>query len=109
MKIDLKATRLGRVLRRLAGEEKGAVMMEYVVLAVLLVAAVVAAVIAFSGKIQNQFKAAGEATSGHTDKAATTVSTGADTFDNTMKKAVEQGDKINGGEFKSQQKQNAGG
>ena len=61
MKIKLEATRLGRTLRRLAGEEKGAVMMEYVVLAVLLVAAVVGAVIAFSGRIQNQFRAAGEA------------------------------------------------
>ena len=48
MKIQLQKTLLGRTLRRLAGEEKGAVMMEYVVLGVLLVAAVVGAVIVFS-------------------------------------------------------------
>ena len=101
MKIKLEATRLGRTLRRLAGEEKGAVMMEYVVLAVLLVAAVVGAVIAFSGRIQTQFRAAGEAAGGQTTTAEKTVATSAKNFDSTMQKAVQSGNKINGGEFQS--------
>lgn len=64
MKIQLQKTLLGRTLRRLAGEEKGAVMMEYVVLAVLLVAAVVGAVIVFGGRIAHRFDEAGIATTG---------------------------------------------
>ena len=42
-KIDLNKTRFGRILRRLAGENKGAVMMEYVMLGVLIAAACVGA------------------------------------------------------------------
>ena len=103
MKKNLKATRLGRALVRIVGEENGAVMMEYVVLAVLLVAAVVGAVIAFSGRIQNQFKAAGQAAGGQTTTAGKTVDTAKKTFNNTMDQAVKAGDQINGGEFKSQQ------
>ena len=41
MKVDLKKSRFGRVLRRLAGERKGAVLMEYIILGVLIAAAVV--------------------------------------------------------------------
>lgn len=64
MKIQLEKTRLGRALRRLAGEETGAVLMEYVVLAVLMVAAVVGAVIVFGNRIAHRFDEAGIATSG---------------------------------------------
>ena len=42
-KINLNKTRFGRILRRLAGEDKGAVMMEYVMLGVLIAAACVGA------------------------------------------------------------------
>ncbi len=64
MKIQLRKTLPGRVLTRLFGEETGAVMMEYVVLAVLLVAAVVGAVIVFGGRIAHRFDEAGIATTG---------------------------------------------
>ena len=61
---SLKATRFGRAMARLLGEEKGAVLMEYVVLAVLLVAAVVGAVIVFGNRISHRFQEAGYATTG---------------------------------------------
>ena len=64
MKIQLQKTLLGRTLRRLAGEETGAVMMEYVVLAVLLVAAVVGAVIVFGNRISHRLDEAGKSTTG---------------------------------------------
>ena len=64
MKLSLQNTRMGRLLSRLAGEETGAVMMEYVVLAVLLVAAVVGAVIVFGNRIAHRFDEAGIATTG---------------------------------------------
>ncbi|MBR6023036.1 MAG: hypothetical protein IK066_11550 [Kiritimatiellae bacterium] len=51
-----KHTRFGRLLCRVFGDERGAVMMEYVVLGVLVVAAVVAIVKLFGGTISNQFK-----------------------------------------------------
>lgn len=51
-----KSTRFGRMLCRLFGDERGAVMMEYVVLGVLVVAAVVAIVKLFGGTISDQFK-----------------------------------------------------
>lgn len=98
---SLKATRLGRAMARILGDENGAVMMEYVVLAVLLVAAVVGAVIAFSGRIQNQFKAAGEAAGGQTTTAEGTVGKANTTFKEKIGDAVTSGNKINGGEFQS--------
>lgn len=102
MKIKLEATRLGRTLRRLAGEEKGAVMMEYVVLAVLLVAAVVGAVIAFGGRITKQFKAGGEAMGGQTATAGQTVTAANQAFGQDMQNAVQSQNTINGGEFNPQ-------
>ena len=102
MKIDLRKTLLGRTLRRLAGEEKGAVMMEYVVLAVLLVAAVVGAVIAFGGRITKQFKAGGEAMGGQTTTAGQTVQTANQGFTTDMGNAVQSQNTINGGEFNPQ-------
>lgn len=50
-----KQTRFGRLLCRLFGDERGAVMMEYVVLGVLLVAGVVAIVITFGDQLQGMF------------------------------------------------------
>ena len=50
-----KATLAGRILCRLLGEETGAVLMEYVVLGVLLVAAVVGAVVYFGKGITGSF------------------------------------------------------
>ena len=60
---------VGRVLRRLLGEEKGAVMMEYIVLGLLIAAVAVVAVGAFGGAITSVFGAltgyvVGESTAG---------------------------------------------
>ncbi len=63
-----KNTRLGRFLCRLAGEETGAVMMEYVILAVLIAAACVVAVAMFGKTIVDMFGAASKGAAGsHTD------------------------------------------
>lgn len=51
-----KRTALGRLFCRLAGDNAGAVMMEYVVLGVLVVAAVVGLVVAFGDTIGSAFK-----------------------------------------------------
>ena len=50
-----KSTRLGRMLCRLFGNECGAVMMEYVVVGVLVVAAAVAIVMVFGRSIRQKF------------------------------------------------------
>lgn len=67
---SLKATRAGRVMVRFLGEEKGAVLMEYVVLGVLLVAAVVAAVIVFGNRTRDSFGVMTRAEEGDTPGAA---------------------------------------
>lgn len=50
-----KSTRLGCMLCRLFGDECGAVMMEYVVVGVLVVAAAVAIVMVFGKSIRQKF------------------------------------------------------
>ena len=50
-----KKSLCGRTLRRLLGEEKGAVAMEYIVIALLVAAAVVGLVMVFSGNLRNMF------------------------------------------------------
>ena len=63
----------GRVLRRLLGEEKGAVMMEYVVVGLLIAAAAVVIVGAFGGAMNNVFAALSESILGRPDAASATV------------------------------------
>lgn len=48
-----KKSLCGRALRRLAGEESGAVAMEYIVIALLVAAAVVGLVMVFGGNLRN--------------------------------------------------------
>jgi len=62
-------TKLGKALKRLVGEETGAVMMEYVILAVLVAAAVTAAVIYFGNTQKNMIAVAGDAAAGNTANA----------------------------------------
>ena len=50
-----KKSLCGRTLRRLLGEEKGAVAMEYIVIALLVAAAVVGLVMVFGGNLRNMF------------------------------------------------------
>ena len=64
-----KKTLLGRMVCRLAGDEKGAVMMEYVIVAVLIAAACVVAVAFFGKTIMQQFSAAARATAGESADA----------------------------------------
>ena len=63
----LKNTKVGRVICRLLGEETGATMMEYVILAVMIAAAVTAAAIYFGNTAKNQMDVAGSAMSGKVD------------------------------------------
>ena len=62
-------TKIARLLRRLFGEETGATMMEYVILAVMIAAAVTAAAIYFGNATKNQMKVAGQAMTGDSAKA----------------------------------------
>ena len=62
---------MGRVLRRLAGEEKGAVMMEYIVIALLIAAAAVVAISAFGQTLTQMFASLGASATG--DHATATV------------------------------------
>ena len=65
----LKNTKVGRVVCRLIGEEVGATMMEYVILAVMIAAAVTAAAIYFGNSAKNQMEVAGDAMVGDTKTA----------------------------------------
>lgn len=61
-----RRTRLGRLLCKVAGDKTGAVMMEYVILAVLIAAAAVVAVAMFGKTIVGMFSvAASGATADH--------------------------------------------
>ena len=64
MFLKAKKSFLGRVLCRLAGEEKGAVMMEYIVIGLLIAAAAVIAVSAFGQTITQMFASLGASVTG---------------------------------------------
>jgi Flp pilus assembly pilin Flp len=63
---------LGRMLCRLAGDQKGAVMMEYVIVAVLIAAACVTAVAMFGRTIVGMFSSAAKGATGDSAGAKTT-------------------------------------
>jgi Flp pilus assembly pilin Flp len=65
-----KRSALGRFICRLAGDECGAVMMEYVILGVLVAAAVVVAVMFFARNIRTGFNVMGQTTAGQSQNAA---------------------------------------
>ena len=67
-----KATKsfVGRALRRLLGEEKGVVMMEYIVVALLIAAACVIAVAFFGHTITGMFGSLSSSVTGDVNKAA---------------------------------------
>ena len=64
---------LGKALRRIAGEEKGAVMMEYVIVAVLIAGACVVAVAMFGKTIVGMFDTAAKGASGDHSGAQQTL------------------------------------
>ena len=73
--IRAKRTLLGKILCRLAGEEKGAVMMEYVIVAVLIAAAVAVGAWLFGAQIMGMFGVAGDSTLGRHDPAVENLKT----------------------------------
>jgi len=68
-----KASALGRLLCRICGDEAGGVMMEYVILAVLIAAAVVVAVMYFGKNIKGGFNAMSQTVAGKSQTAKQTV------------------------------------
>lgn len=62
-----------RVLRRLLGDEVGGVMMEYVILAVLIAAAVVVAVAMFGKTLVGMFDVAAKGATGREQTAKATL------------------------------------
>lgn len=96
---SLKATRFGRAMARLLGEEKGAVLMEYVVLGVLLVAAVVAAVIVFGNRERDAFDVMGKSINGETAEAQAKQDEARGRQQAGAASAEAQGQGVNGGEY----------
>ena len=75
MPITLRAKKsfLGRIVCRVAGEETGAVMMEYVIVATLIAAACAVGAYFFGGTILNMFSGDSQVASGKTTDGAATV------------------------------------
>ena len=68
-----KKTFVGKIVCRMMGEEKGAVMMEYVIVAVMIAAAVAMGAWFFGKDILNMFGVAGAAATGDNSAAETQV------------------------------------
>jgi len=64
-----KKSFVGKIICRVMGEETGAVMMEYVIVAVLIAAAVAVGAWFFGKDIMNMFGVAGAATTGNDTRA----------------------------------------
>lgn len=71
MKKMMMKSRFGRMLRRVLGEEAGAVMMEYVIVAVLIAAAAVIAVAVFGKTLVGMFSVGAEGMTGKGNNATT--------------------------------------
>jgi Flp pilus assembly pilin Flp len=82
-----KRSLLGRTVCRLAGDQKGAVMMEYVIVAVLIAAACVVAVAMFGKTIVGMFDSAAKGSTGDHSGAKTTQDATRDTQDTDAKAA----------------------
>ena len=74
-------SRIKKVLCRVAGDRAGGVMMEYVILAVLIAAAVVVAVAMFGKTIVGMFNVAGKGATTRHSEAKTTLDTTRQTQD----------------------------
>ena len=97
-----KDSRVARVLRRLLGEEYGAVAMEYIVIALLVGAAVVALVMVLSGSLRNAGstinKTVNSKTVDEVQGVAGDLNSGRDTLNTQNTSANQAGDQI-GGDF----------
>ena len=65
----IKNSKFGKLLRRIAGEETGAVMMEYVIIAVLIAAAVAVGAWYFGRTVNNEFRVASHGMAGDDTQA----------------------------------------
>ena len=79
----------GKILFRLLGEEKGAVMMEYVIVAVLIAAACVVAVAMFGKTIVGMFDVAAKGATGDHSGAKTALDETQQTQEEDASKASE--------------------
>lgn len=93
-----KQTRFGRLLCRMFGDERGAVMMEYVVLGVLVVAAAVAMVLVFGNQIRDSFKHMITAMQGKQSTLSSEVSQDNQTITTAAGNAESTGQAVAGGE-----------
>ena len=84
-----KKTAAGKMLCRLLGEEKGAVMMEYVIVAVLIAAACVVAVAMFGKTIVGMFDVAAKGATGDHSGAKTALDETQQTQEEDASKASE--------------------
>lgn len=93
LKQKMKKSVLGRAFCRLVGEDRGAVMMEYVIVAVLIAAAAAAAVAYFGKDISAMFGVAGNAATGNVtgaETARTDAKDQAETYKTKAKSSNEQ-------------------
>lgn len=97
MNKKLNNTKFARVLRRLFGEETGATMMEYVILAVMIAAAVTAAAIYFGNSAKNQMDVAGAAMVGKPVEAGSKAQASMETQSTEAGKAHEMAQKFSKG------------
>lgn len=97
-----KNSALGRMFCRLFGDQTGAVMMEYIVLAVLLVAATVGIVVVFGRNMRAQWYTAMLAMMGKTDSAQINQENLQGTATGDATAANDSGNAIDGGQGTSQ-------
>lgn len=98
-----KRTAFGRFLCRLFGDEIGQGLMEWVVLAVLLVAAAVGTVILFGRYMRAEWYTAMLAMMGKTEAAKTNQETLGGTAKSDMDEVNKQGNAIDGNESKAKE------
>ena len=87
----IKKSRLGRLLCRIVGEDTGQVMMEYVLVAMLIAAATVAAVAYFGRDTQGMFGTLGRAIWGDSTGAQQNITLGKQDTVNNNTKAQQEG------------------
>lgn len=87
----IKSNKFGRILCRVIGEDTGAVMMEYVLVAMLIAAATVAAVSYFGRDTEGMFGVIGRAIWGASDKAIAMREKGVQDSEDANKAAQEEG------------------
>ena len=91
-------SKFGKALRRLVGEETGAVMMEYVILAVLIAAAAVVAIAYFGKTVTSEANVAATAMTGKGNAAATQQGEVQEAQSEWQKEAVETNKKFSDAE-----------